>query len=357
MTKQAMTKITRALVAGAVLLGSRGAFALPNAPWDNPEDDKIELVKGVSAYDYLNGQRAPNGFVRDSLSQGYADYLLTVFEWTFDMRLTTGERDAFFKRLSGVWLNGKMSSGAPGAFKVLEDRRAVDEFSPDSFTDRWSRTRKRNEQLQNLRAAAREDPENGKFLLSLYDRHNPALAPGEPRLTRATTNALTARVVFMINEVIGKRATTATPELQRKIATQTAALWPKLSPGRRAELLKLEESWWYMQQEGWKWQTEETREEMRIQWGSELQSSFPAVKPMYVFRKTRLQTARRRAAARWAKMSPAEKQLALMQLQNQAQMNQMMISSMQNMQAQNHATNMNIIENMKPTPQFHYYVK
>lgn len=343
----------------ATVLSASAAFALPLPDWYTPDDDKDVLVAGVSTTDYLDGKRAPNGFLRAPLLQGQVDYLMNVFEWTYELSMTKAERDEFTRRLASVWGGAETESHAPGVFRVLEWRSAIDQFSSDLYSDRWGRTLKRQEQTIALRQAARSDKENGAWLLSIYDKYNPPLAPGEPRLTRLATNALTERVVFMINEVIGKPAAKRTPALQKKIAGQMAAMWPRLTPARRQEILKMETDFWWLSQSdyGWKSMGEAGREELRIQWGGELVKAYPAIKPMYLFRKNRLEKARRKAAQRWARMSAREKQLAIMALQNQAQMNQMMVTTVHNMNVQNYATNMNIIENMKPVPQYHYSVK
>lgn len=344
-------------VCAATLMSASTCFAIPTASWDNLDDDQDVLVEGVSMVDYLNGKRAPNGLTRSRLTQGYVDYLMSVFEWTYELSMTADERAEFTKRIASVWAAGESENRSPGAFLILEWRKPLDEFSSDLYSDRWGRTLKRRDQTIALRQAARADKENGAWLLSIYDKHNPPLAKGEPRLTRLTTNALTERVVWMINEIIGKPAAKSSPALQKKIANQLAAIWPRITPARRQEFLRMEDSFWYMKQYGWKYQGEAAREEIRIQWGGELVKAYPAIKPMYLFRKNRLATAKRKSAERWAKMSPAQRQMALAQLQNQGQMNQMMITSMHNMQVQNHATNMNIIENMRPNPQFYYSVK
>ena len=354
--------LSRRLSAGAAALALLGcgvaAHALPDAKWDNPADDRDIINPGLSLADaIMNDKRAPNGTTRDPLSQGYADYLMTAFEWVFQLQMTPAQRAEFTRRLSDDWMNGAHPSGAPGAFAIAEFRAPIDEFMPKDQITPWHRALARQKQLPILQNLAVTDAKNGPWLLSLYNQYHPALAPGEPRLTDLTTNALTEQLVFMINQVIGKPAAKVTPDLQKRVAKDLIALWPKLTPARRAQYLKMEPDFYYLRQDGWKYVTEATREQTRIAWGTELQNAFPAVKPMVLKRKAALEAAKRKEAARWAKMSPAQQQMALMQMQNQMQMNQTMMASMQRMQLQNHATNMNIIENMRPNPQYYYSVK
>lgn len=333
------------------------AHALPVAKWDNPADDREVLVQGISMFDVLNGKVAPNGSTRLPLTQGRTDYLMTAFEWVFQLQMTPAERAEFTKRLSDVWMSGPRDSDAPGAFAIGQFRASIDEFLPHEQITPWHRTLSRQSQLAALQQLAKSDPQNGPWLLRLYEKYHPALVPGEPRLTNLTTNAMTEQIVFMTNQVIGKEAAKVTPDLQKRVANEMVALWPKLTPARRAAYLKMEPDFYFLRQQGWNYQAESTREETRIQWGAELQDSFPAVKPMFLKRKAALEAAKAKRAAQWAKMTPAQRQMVLTQMQNQMQMNQTMMASMQRMQLENHATNMNIIENMRPNPQYYYSVK
>ena len=356
------TFLKRHLSAGAVTLAAFScgvaAHALPNPAWNTPDDDRNVLNPGFSLYDAVNtGKRAPNGTTRDPLTQGRADYFMAAFEWVFQLSMTPAERAEFTRRLSDAWMSGSHQSNAPGAFEVAEFRAPIDEFMPDEQTTPWHRSLARIKQLENLRQLAKTDKENGTWLLGLYDKYHPALAAGEPRLTNLTTNALTEQLVFEINQVIGKEAAKNTPELRARVTKELVVAWPKLTPARRAQYLKMEPDFYYLRQDGWKYVTEATREQTRIEWGTALQASFPAVKPMVLKRKAALQAAKAKRAAQWAKMTPAQQQMVLMQMQNQMQMNQTMMASMQRMQLQNHATNMNIIENMRPNPQYYYSVK
>lgn len=345
------------------------AHALPDSSWDKLEDDTTVVVKGVSPNDFIyENKKAPNGSTRIDLTQGYIDYLMTVFEWTFQLKMSAGERDEFGQRLAKVWMSGKHDDNVPGAFNVMTHRSAFDQYSPDYFTDDWQHTIARNKQLTVLRQAAQTDKENGGWLLKIYDKYHPALAPGAPRLTRLTTDALSERVTFMINEIIGKKAATNNANLRDRVARDTAALWPKLSVARRNEILKMEEDWYYEKQKGWDYRDAASREEVRIAWGAELQGAFPSVKPMYLKRKAALDAAKAKQKALWAKMSPAQQQMLIGQMQQQFQMQATMNASMQaaqrdantramNAQTAGHVARMNIIENMKSTPNRVYSTK
>ena len=364
-------KFRATLTVSALTLFGLGAaaHALPDAPWDTRADDAKVLVKGVSSFDALNGQTAPNGTTRSNLTQGFVDYLMTVFEWTFQLKMTGAERSSFGNRLSKIWMTGEYEDNVPGAFEVLMHRNAIDQYSPDAYLDNWSRTLARNEQFTKLRKIANTtDKENGQWLLNVIYKTHPVLAKGEPQLTTLTTDALTDRVVFMINEIIGKKAATATPTLRKRIADDTAALWPKISVARRQEILKMEEDFYYLQQKGWNYRGEGEREELRIAWGTELQGAFPAVKPMVAKRKAALDAAKKKDAARWAKMSPTQQKMLLMQMQQQFQMQSAMAQSMSDMRhdaniramnadTRGHVARMNIIEGMKSRPERIWSVK
>ena len=90
----------------ATFLSASAALALPEASWDSLD----VLVAGVTSVDYLNGKRAPNGFLRARLLQGHADYLMTVFEWTYELSMTKDERDEFTRRLAGAWAGAENKS-------------------------------------------------------------------------------------------------------------------------------------------------------------------------------------------------------------------------------------------------------
>ncbi|MBC7807222.1 MAG: hypothetical protein H7145_13865 [Akkermansiaceae bacterium] len=317
-------------------------------------DDTAVLVPGISASDYMAGKRAKNGFTRASLTQGNADYYVGQFENIYQITLTSAERSEFQRRLVAAWPEGKHDTDMPGAFKVLQRSVQADAGAIGNGDD-WKSIVTRRAMLAKLKSLTAEDRVNGLFLLGLYSRHNRSLAAGDPPLTRKTADALTERMVFMVNEVMGKKAAAVTPALKEKITRQTVTLWPKITSVQRQKLVDLEQEWSYFESREWAGTTEYFREKMRIEWGQELEKSVPAVRAMSRFRRERFAKAQAREQARWAKMSPQQRQMILMDLQDQARMNAVMRNTVNAMNLQADAATLNIIEGIS-SDRYHYYV-
>ncbi len=233
------------------------ASQIAQAKIGDSSDDNIVLVPGVRASDYSDGKRAKNGFVRATLTQGNADYYIEMFEHIYQITLSSEERDEFQRRFVAAWPDGKYETDMPpGAFKVLQETVQLDAGAFIYNTDKWHSIITRRAMLIKLQSLAKEDRVNGPFLLGLYNKHNRPLAAGNPPLTRKTTDALASRMVFMINEVMGKKAATETPQLRDKIARQTATLWPRMSRVQRQKLIDLEQSWEYFQSRTWSYTIE-----------------------------------------------------------------------------------------------------
>ena len=95
---------------------------------------------------------------------------------------------------------------------------------------------------------------------------------------------------------------------------------------------------------------------MRIDWGNELEKSVPAVRAMSRFRRQRFATAQAKSRARWAKMSPQQRQMALMDLQGQQQLYDRALNTQREINLQADATTLNIIEGISSN-RYYYYVK
>ena len=348
-----MKKFWMVALAGAFVWN---ASQIAQSKIGDSSDDNIILVPGVSASDYMDGKRAKNGFTRATLTQGNVDYYVEMFERIYQITLSEAERNEFQRRLVMSWPDGKYENDMVGAFKVLQTSVQADAGALMSNSDNWSRIVTRRAMLTKLQELAKQDRVNGPFLLGLYNKHNRPLAAGNPPLTRKTTDALTGRMVFMINEVMGKKAAVETPQLRDKIARQTATLWPKMSRVQRQKLIDLEQSWEYFQSRTWNYTIEYYREQMRIDWGRELEQSVPAVRAMSRFRRQRFAQAQAKSRARWAKMSPQQRQMVLMDLQGQQQLYNQTLNTQREINLQADATTLNIIEGISSN-RYYYSVK
>lgn len=283
---------------------------------------------------------APGGLLRPALTQKRVDDFRALLEYALGGRLTPNERDHFQQRMIALWPNVLDWYTLTGGFAPLNlvrvnanTRDLLTAGTTEGYTD-LTYQKYRAYWLQQLRALG-DDPD-AKWQLQVYARIHKPLAPGNPPLTREASDAFAEMLAFRISQVGGAKPRPVTQEFKNAIAQSLAAKYTALPSARQKRLAEARQEWAQIRN-NWPHTPEISREELRAEWGKELEPTVPEIRPISRARRARLAKAQADAKAAWAKMTPAQK-LYLLQLRGQTM--QMTIDAM-NSSVANHNDAMN----------------
>jgi hypothetical protein len=174
------------------------------------------------------------------------------------------------------------------------------------------RTQLQTKLVANLRQQALDGDTDALWLVSFYDASSKNwLAPGQPPLTRMTTDSSADVLCFMLNEIMGKSV--ATPDLQLKnaIATKLTAEYPKIAASSKQEFAKLPANWLKFKENEWFRKGEDFREQMRVHWGQNLEAYVPEIREITKLRRDRLTKLKGDPTIKWSSLGSVQRQAAL----------------------------------------------
>ncbi len=163
-----------------------------------------------------------------------------------------------------------------------------------------------------LRQQVLDGDTDALWLVSFFDASSKNwLAPGQPPLTRMTTDISADALCFMVNEVMGKQVATADTKLKNSIATKLTTEYANIPPNIKQELFKLPAAWLTFRDGDWIRRGEDFREQMRVHWGQNIEAYIPEVRAMSKLRADRLAKLKADPTAPWDKMNSLQRQAAL----------------------------------------------
>jgi hypothetical protein len=166
--------------------------------------------------------------------------------------------------------------------------------------------------ISNLRQQVLDGDSDALWLVSFYDASSKNwLAPGKPPLTRMSTDMSAEVLCFMVNEVMGKSVAAADGKLKSAIATKLIAEYTKVPADIKQELSKLPANWLNFKDNDWYQRGDEFREQMRIQWGQNLEAYIPELKEMSKLRRDRLSKLKADPKIQWDRLNPIQRQAVL----------------------------------------------
>jgi hypothetical protein len=166
--------------------------------------------------------------------------------------------------------------------------------------------------VANLRQQVLDGDTDSLWLVSFYDAASKNwLAPGQPPLTRMTTDMSADALCFMLDEIMGKSI--ATPDLQLKnaIATKLTAEYPKIPISTKQELAKLPANWLRFKENDWVRRGEDFREQMRVHWGQNLEAYVPEIRAISKLRRDRLNALKADPTIKWNTLGSVQRQAAM----------------------------------------------
>ena len=309
------------------------------------------------------------GTERSYLHEGDLAKMLRYFEWSLEVPLLNSERNQLRRQLLALH---RSNGGKDPAFEYLRHGIGFNlggldmSFLDDPFADHKRRAVQRERVPQLARDAA--SSALSRWLYARYQAAHPALTPPPQVLTPHVARVYAEHVVFAVNEVVGQNSFAVTPELTRALLKKLLAEWPGMTAAHRQSVCDLPFDWAATKQ-GWPGRPDYQKTEMRLAWGKEFSAVFPEVKPFHEARAAEVAKAKakveaehkRRAApetARQAALTPEQRaqefiqqqmlanQMATAAFQNQMQMQQQTIRTMQLGQLQMHVANLNIASNI-----------
>ncbi len=166
--------------------------------------------------------------------------------------------------------------------------------------------------ISDLRQATLNGDPDALWLVAFFDASSKNwLAPGQPPLTRMTSDISADALCFMVNEIMGRQVATPDSNLKNSIATKLTAEYPQIAPRIKQELSRLPAAWLRFRDDEWSRRGEDFREQMRLHWAKNLEAYIPEIKAMSKLRSERLARLKADPIAPWDKMNSLQRQSAL----------------------------------------------
>ena len=174
------------------------------------------------------------------------------------------------------------------------------------------RNRLQTKLVGNLRQQVLDGDADALWLVSFYDASPKNwLAPGQPPLTRMTSDISADALCFMINEVMGKPVATADSALKNLIATKLTTEYASVPTNIKQELARLPINWLKFKETEWPQRGDDFREQMRIHWGKNLEAYIPELKDISKLRRDRLAKLKADPNIQWDRLNSIQRQSAL----------------------------------------------
>jgi hypothetical protein len=174
------------------------------------------------------------------------------------------------------------------------------------------RTQLQAKLVSNLRQQVLDGDADALWLVSFYDASPKSwLAPGNPPLTRMTSDMSAEVLCFMVNEVMGKSVATADSKLKDAIAAKLTAEYARIPAATKQELSRLPANWLTFKGSDWLGRGDDFREQMRVHWGENLEAYIPELKGMSKLRRDRIAKLKADPNIQWGRMNSIQRQAAL----------------------------------------------
>jgi hypothetical protein len=164
----------------------------------------------------------------------------------------------------------------------------------------------------NLRQQVLDGDTDALWLVTFYDASSKNwLAPGQPPLTRMTTDISADALCFMVNEVMGKSVATPDTKLKNAIATKLTAEYAKIPGITKQELSQLPTNWLKFKDSQWFRRGDDFREQMRVHWGQNLEAYIPELREISKLRRDRMAKLKADPTIRWSSLNSIQRQSAI----------------------------------------------
>ncbi len=164
----------------------------------------------------------------------------------------------------------------------------------------------------NLRQQVLDGDTDALWLVSFYDASPKNwLAPGQPPLTRMTSDISADALCFMVNEVMGRSVATPDSKLKNSIATKLTTEYPSIPANTKQVLSRLPAAWLTFKDNEWFRRGDDFREQMRIHWGKNLEAYIPEIREISKLRRDRFAKLKADPNIQWDRINSIQRQAAL----------------------------------------------
>ncbi|WP_309745396.1 hypothetical protein [Chamaesiphon sp. OTE_20_metabat_361] len=213
------------------------------------------------------------------------------------------------------------------------------------------RTQLQTKIIANLRQQVLDGDGDALWLVSFYDAAPKNwLAPGKPPLTRMTSDMSAEVLCFMVNEVMGKSVATADTKLKNAIAAKLTAEYARIPIDTKQELSRLPTNWLAFKNGQWIRRGDYFREQMRIQWGQNLEAYIPEIKQISKLRRDRLARLQADPKIQWNKINSVQRQVVFQKSDLEFQTSLKTLPPVTTVQLTNYINNMQVANAIGNSP-------
>jgi hypothetical protein len=224
-----------------------------------------------------------------------------LYGQVLELKFTPNQQQRIQQRLSKEWMTN-LGLRTTVAQTIAMEPQIVNGTPAD-------RTQLQAKLVGNLRQQVLDGDTDALWLVSFYDAASKNwLAPGQPPLTRMTTDISADALCFMVNEVMGKSVATPDLKLKNAIAAKLTAEYTKIPAPTKQELAKLPTNWLKFKDGEWFRRGDDFREQMRVHWGQNLEAYIPELREISKLRRDRLTKIKADPTIGWANLNAIQRQ-------------------------------------------------
>jgi hypothetical protein len=259
------------------------------------------------------------------------------------VKFTPNQQQKISQRLSREWMTNLGLRNT--VFQTIAMEQQILDSTPTE------RTQLQAKLVGNLRQQVLDGDADALWLVSFYDASPKNwLAPGQPPLTRMTTDISAEALCFMVNEVMGKSVATPDSKLKNSIAAKLTAEYAKIPTNTKQELSRLPAAWLTFKDSEWFQRGDDFREQMRIHWGKNLEAYIPELKEISKLRRDRLAKLKADPNIQWDRINSIQRQAVLQKSDLEFQTSARTLPPVKTVQLNNYIATMQVASSIGNSP-------
>jgi hypothetical protein len=259
------------------------------------------------------------------------------------VKFTPNQQQKISQRLSREWMTNLGLRNT--VFQTIAMEPQILDGTPAE------RDRLQTKLVGNLRQQVLDGDADALWLVSFYDAAPKNwLAPGQPPLTRMTSDISTEALCFMVNEVMGKSVVTPDSKLKNSIAAKLTAEYTKIPANTKQELSRLPAAWLTFKDSDWLHRGDDFREQMRIHWGKNLEAYIPELREISKLRRDRLAKLKADPSIQWDRMNSIQRQATLQKSDLDFQTTARTLPQVKTVQLNNYISTMQVASSIGNSP-------
>ncbi len=266
-----------------------------------------------------------------------------LYGQVLELKFTPNQQQRIQQRLSKEWMTN-LGLRTTVAQTIAMEPQIVNGTPAD-------RTQLQAKLVGNLRQQVLDGDTDSLWLVSFYDAASKNwLAPGQPPLTRMTTDISADALCFMVNEVMGKSVATPDLKLKNAIAAKLTAEYTKIPASTKQELAKLPTNWLKFKDGEWFRRGDDFREQMRVHWGQNLEAYIPELREISKLRRDRLTKIKADPTIGWGNLNAIQRQAVMQKSELDFQNSVRTLAQVKSVQLNNYIPGMQVASAVGNSP-------